>query len=112
MFGFLQMNDVSARYFLQRFWIKPTLPTLAASSIANTASTYSVINGVVLSNINRFITWATGDKWCLMKTLAIVAALAIALMFVVTSCSDRTRGDCITKPEAPRCDTSTGATTP
>jgi hypothetical protein len=47
-----------------------------------------------------------------MKTLAIVAALAIALMFVVTSCSDRIRGECITKPEAPRCDTSTGATTP
>jgi hypothetical protein len=43
---------------------------------------------------------------------AIVAALAIALMFVVTSCSDRIRGECITKPEAPRCDTSTGATTP
>jgi hypothetical protein len=48
----------------------------------------------------------------LMKTLAIVAGLAIALMFVVTSCSDRIRGECITKPEAPRCDTSTGATTP
>jgi hypothetical protein len=47
-----------------------------------------------------------------MKTLAVFAALAIALMFVVTSCSDRIRGECITKPEAPRCDTSTGATTP
>jgi hypothetical protein len=47
-----------------------------------------------------------------MKTLMVVAALAIALMFVVTSCSDRIRGECITKPEAPRCDTSTGATTP
>jgi hypothetical protein len=47
-----------------------------------------------------------------MKTLAIVAALAIALMFVVTGCSDRTRGDCATKPEAPRCDTTIGATTP
>jgi hypothetical protein len=47
-----------------------------------------------------------------MKTLVIVAGLAIALMFVVTSCSDRIRGECTTKPEAPRCDTSTGATTP
>ena len=47
-----------------------------------------------------------------MKTLAIVAGLAIALMFVVTSCSDRTRDNCITKPEAAKCNTSTGATTP
>ena len=47
-----------------------------------------------------------------MKTLAIVAGLAIALMFVVTSCNDRTRDTCTTKPEAAKCNTSTGATTP
>ena len=47
-----------------------------------------------------------------MKTLIVVAGLAIALMFVVTSCNDRIRGECTTKPESPRCDTSTGATTP
>jgi hypothetical protein len=47
-----------------------------------------------------------------MKTLAVVAALAVVLMFVVTGCSDRTRDTCETKPTAPRCDTSTGATTP
>ena len=47
-----------------------------------------------------------------MKTLAIVAGLAIALMFVVTSCNDRTRYNCEQMPTAPRCDTSTGATTP
>jgi hypothetical protein len=47
-----------------------------------------------------------------MKTLSIIAGLAIALMFVVTSCTDRIRDNCETKPEAPRCDTSTGATTP
>jgi hypothetical protein len=47
-----------------------------------------------------------------MKTLAVIAALAVVLMFVVTGCSDRTRHTCETKPEAPRCDTSTGATTP
>jgi hypothetical protein len=38
-----------------------------------------------------------------MKTLGIVALLAVALMFVVTSCSDRTRDTCETKPTAPRC---------
>jgi hypothetical protein len=38
-----------------------------------------------------------------MKTLGIVALLAVALMFVVTSCSDRTRGDCTSNPEATRC---------
>lgn len=47
-----------------------------------------------------------------MKTLVIVGLLAISLIFVVTGCSDRIRGDCITKPTAPRCDTGTGATTP
>jgi hypothetical protein len=47
-----------------------------------------------------------------MKTLAVVAGLAIALMLVITSCSDRTRNNCTTKPEAPRCDTTIGATTP
>jgi hypothetical protein len=47
-----------------------------------------------------------------MKTLAVIAALAVVLMFVITGCSDRTRGDCTTKPEAPRCDTTSGATTP
>jgi hypothetical protein len=47
-----------------------------------------------------------------MKTLAIVALLAVALMFVVTSCSDRIRNTCVEQPTAPRCDTSTGATTP
>ena len=47
-----------------------------------------------------------------MKTLIVVAALAIALMFVVTSCSDRIRYNCEQMPTAPRCDTSTGATTP
>ena len=39
-----------------------------------------------------------------MKTLAIVAGLAIALMFVVTSCNDRTRDTCETKPTATRCE--------
>jgi hypothetical protein len=47
-----------------------------------------------------------------MKTLAVIAALAVVLMFVVTGCSDRTRNNCETQPEAPRCDTGTGATTP
>jgi hypothetical protein len=47
-----------------------------------------------------------------MKTLAVIAALAIALMLVITSCSDRTRNNCEQQPTAPRCDTSTGATTP
>jgi hypothetical protein len=47
-----------------------------------------------------------------MKTLAIVACLAIALMFVVTGCTDRVRHNCETQLTAPRCDTSTGATTP
>jgi len=47
-----------------------------------------------------------------MKTLAIVATLIIAMTFVITSCSDRIRGNCVTQPEAPRCDTGTGATTP
>ena len=39
-----------------------------------------------------------------MKTLAVVAALAIALMFAVTACNDRTRDTCETKPTATRCD--------
>lgn len=39
-----------------------------------------------------------------MKTLIAVALLAIALMVVVTSCSDRTRDTCETKPTAPRCE--------
>ena len=47
-----------------------------------------------------------------MKTLIVVAGLAIALMFVVTSCNDRIRYNCEQMPTAPRCDTSTGATTP
>jgi hypothetical protein len=47
-----------------------------------------------------------------MKTLAVIAALAIALMLVITSCSDRTRHTCETEPTGRRCDTSTGATTP
>jgi hypothetical protein len=47
-----------------------------------------------------------------MKTLAVIAALAVVLMFIVTGCSDRTRNNCETQPTAPRCDTSTGATTP
>ena len=41
-----------------------------------------------------------------MKTLAIVAGLAIALMFVVTSCTDRVRDNCETNPSGPRCDTA------
>jgi len=47
-----------------------------------------------------------------MKTLAVIAALAVVLMFVVTGCNDRTRNTCVEQPTAPRCDTSTGATTP
>jgi hypothetical protein len=47
-----------------------------------------------------------------MKTLAVIAVLAVILMFVVTGCSDRVRGNCETQPTAPRCDTSIGATTP
>ena len=39
-----------------------------------------------------------------MKTLAVIAALAVVLMFVVTSCNDRTRDTCETKPTATRCD--------
>ena len=39
-----------------------------------------------------------------MKTLAVVAGLAIVLMFVVTGCSDRTRHTCETQPTATRCD--------
>ena len=38
-----------------------------------------------------------------MKTLIAVAGLAIALMFVVTSCSDRTRHNCTERPTAERC---------
>jgi len=38
-----------------------------------------------------------------MKTLAVIAGLAIALMFVVTSCSDRTRDTCVVRPTASRC---------
>ena len=38
-----------------------------------------------------------------MKTLAVVAALAVVLMFVVTGCTDRTRDTCETKPTATRC---------
>ena len=38
-----------------------------------------------------------------MKTLIVAAGLIIALMFVVTSCNDRTRDTCETKPTAPRC---------
>ena len=38
-----------------------------------------------------------------MKTLIAVAVLAIALMVVVTSCSDRVRNTCVEQPEAPRC---------
>jgi hypothetical protein len=38
-----------------------------------------------------------------MKTLAVVAGLAIVLMFVVTSCSDRTRYNCQENPTAERC---------
>ena len=47
-----------------------------------------------------------------MKTLAVIAALAVVLMFVVTGCTDRTRHNCATQPTAPKCDTSIGATTP
>ena len=38
-----------------------------------------------------------------MKTLIAIAGLAIALMFVVTSCSDRTRETCKTAPIESRC---------
>jgi hypothetical protein len=38
-----------------------------------------------------------------MKTLAVIAALAIALMLVITSCSDRTRDNCESQPTAQRC---------
>jgi len=38
-----------------------------------------------------------------MKTLGIVALLAVALMFVVTSCNDRTRETCKTAPVESRC---------
>ena len=38
-----------------------------------------------------------------MKTLAVIAALAVVLMFVVTGCNDRTRDNCETKPTATRC---------
>jgi type IV pilus biogenesis protein CpaD/CtpE len=47
-----------------------------------------------------------------MKILAVVAALAVVLMFVVTGCTDRTRHTCETKPDGRRCNTSIGATTP
>ena len=38
-----------------------------------------------------------------MKTLAIVAALAVVLMFVVTGCNDRTRDNCESHPTSTRC---------
>jgi hypothetical protein len=38
-----------------------------------------------------------------VKTLVVVAGLAIALMFIVTSCSDRTRYNCQENPTAERC---------
>jgi hypothetical protein len=47
-----------------------------------------------------------------MKTLAVIAALAVVLMFVITGCNDRTRYNCEQQPSAPKCDTSIGATTP
>lgn len=34
------------------------------------------------------------------------------IVVVLGGCSDRVRDTCETKPTAPRCDTSTGATTP
>ena len=40
-----------------------------------------------------------------MKTLAIVAGLAIVLMFVVTGCHDQTRYNCNEQPTAERCPT-------
>ena len=36
----------------------------------------------------------------------------VAIVLVLAGCSDRVRDTCETKPTAPRCDTSTGATTP
>jgi hypothetical protein len=47
-----------------------------------------------------------------MKLLALVAALTIALIFLVSGCADRTRHTCETDPSGRRCDTSNGATTP
>ena len=41
-----------------------------------------------------------------------VGMILYSLTFVITSCSDRVRGNCVTQPDAPRCDTSNGATTP
>jgi hypothetical protein len=38
-----------------------------------------------------------------MKTLAVIAALAVVLMFVVTGCNDRTRDNCKEQPTATRC---------
>jgi hypothetical protein len=47
-----------------------------------------------------------------MKTLLISAGLAIAIVFIVGGCADRTRHTCETEPSGRRCDTSIGATTP
>jgi len=38
-----------------------------------------------------------------MKSLIVAAALIIAMTFVITSCNDRTRETCETKPTATRC---------
>jgi len=38
-----------------------------------------------------------------MKTLIVAAALIIAMTFVITSCSDKTRETCVEQPTAPRC---------
>ena len=40
-----------------------------------------------------------------MKTLIVIAALAIALMFAVTACHDQTRYNCNEQPTAERCPT-------
>jgi len=39
-----------------------------------------------------------------MKTLAVIAGLAIVLMFVVTSCADRTRNTCEIAQTEARCE--------
>jgi hypothetical protein len=41
-----------------------------------------------------------------------ISFVAVLFASILVACGDRTRHNCITQPTAPRCDTSTGATTP
>jgi hypothetical protein len=58
-YGTIMFNDVSTTQVFNGVLVSNVTATFAASRIANTASTYSVVTG--LSSTIPF-TWATGDK--------------------------------------------------